>query len=236
MKIDSRWSCRKECRDPANGFDDLQTCYAACDCRQDCPTSIDYLTTECKAACAPFELGTLESDLCIEKCYSECGERCRSTMNGYIVPLDLYAQGLDILDCYFGDLKGDATASCAGGQQFWQSEGYICTVTEGNSFDCECEVPGTCLSLVYPCDYEYYCVSSRSPSESPSESPSAYPSSAPSEPSVSPLAPPVSPNDSSPSPPPATNPVPTGKGKGDKRDDGDSRRRRVRRASQTRDS
>lgn len=172
---DSRWSCRRACRDPLNGFE-LEPCYEACDCRQNCPSTTDFLTTDCKSTCISPD--PLTNDLCLEICEEHCGERCRSTFNDYIVPLDLYAEGLEMLDCEFGDLIGNAAGSCNGGQAFWEASGYACQVTEGEGFDCECIVPGTCLNVVYPCDYQFYCVSN-SPSLVPSESPSDAPSSEP---------------------------------------------------------
>ncbi|CAJ1945978.1 unnamed protein product [Cylindrotheca closterium] len=172
---DSRWSCRRECRDPLNGFE-LDPCYDACDCRQNCPTSTDFLTTDCKSQCNSPDPDTF--DLCLETCEAQCGERCRSTFNGYIVPLDLYAEGLEMLDCQFGDLIGDATGSCNSGQAFWEASGYTCQVTEGTDFDCECDVPGTCLNVVYPCDYQFYCVSN-SPTDAPSREPTRSPTPRP---------------------------------------------------------
>jgi len=99
----------------------------------------------------------VQQEICFEDCNQECSERCTGTFNNYIVPLDIYREGLEILDCYFGDLSGTPESSCASGQAFWESTGYTCEVTQGNNFDCECNDPGNCLSEVYDCDFQESC-------------------------------------------------------------------------------
>jgi len=168
---DSLWSCRRLCREVDDG--DLDVCYAACNCRQDCPTSIDFLTVECRSTCR-FPPETFEDEVCLETCDFQCGERCRSTFNGYIVPLDIYAEGLEILDCKYGDLIGDSEASCNTGEAYWESIGYACEITDEAKLDCQCINPGTCPNDVYPCFYEFHCTSN-----APTDTPSAMPTPAP---------------------------------------------------------
>lgn len=143
----------------------------ACDCRQNCPTSNDCLTADCKAQECNFEPGSMEQDVCIDECDRQCGERCRSTLNGYVVPIEIYGEALKILDCFYGDLIGDREGSCLAAQAYWQANGHTCDVT-ADGLDCQCNDAGKCYNEVYPCDYESYC-NSRSPTESPSAAPSA---------------------------------------------------------------
>ena len=168
---DSLWTCRRACRDPANGYD-LEECNEVCDCRQGCPTSDDPLTVACRDECTFPD--PIEQDLCYEQCHLQCGERCRSTYNGYVIPIGIYGEALKLLDCFYGDILEDQANSCASGIAYWESRGYTCTLTPGGGFDCECIVLGTCPNVEYPCKFDFHCIS-EAPSLIPSTSPSDVP-------------------------------------------------------------
>lgn len=210
--------CIKLCQKAKpNNQENIDKCEEGCFCRAACPTSgfgsdDDIITEACRDGCAAGDTA------CQNACTDDCEERCESAYNDYVVPLDVYFQGIDILDCVIGrdGTAAEDQASCNTAESYWEMENYACEAAQGTSFVCECTI-GFCGTGLYSCDAAGAHCPSEAPSETPTDAPTASPSAGPtaspsssptSAPSASPTGAPSSSPTSSPTSAPSDSPTP----------------------------